>query len=137
MNRLLRVLVCSAILLLGACSSSPSRMNPRDIALTNYGVAIRWSEFEKALDFVAPAVRAQAPLTALESERFKQIQVTGYDVKTRTLQPDGGILQTVEIRLISKHTQLERTVIDHQAWTWDPEAKVYWLSSGLPDFNAP
>ena len=94
-------------------------------------------QFEKALDFVAPAVRAQAPLTALESERFKQIQVTGYDVKTRTLQPDGGILQTVEIRLISKHTQLERTVIDHQAWTWDPEAKVYWLSSGLPDFNAP
>lgn len=137
MNRWLRLFACFVVLLLAACSSSPSRMNPRDIALTNYGVALRWSEFEQALGFVHPAVRAQAPLTELERERFKQIQVTGYDVKTRTLQPDGSILQTVEIRLISKHTQVERTVIDHQSWTWDPITEAYWLSSGMPDFNAP
>ena len=111
-------------------------MNPRDNALTNYGVAIRWSEFIEALEFVDPVLRQQQPLSDLERERFKQIQVTGYEVKSKRSAPDGTIEQTVEIRLISKNTQIERIVTDQQSWRWDAASKQFWLTSGLPDFTA-
>ncbi len=135
MKRFFRLLVCSLLLALAACAMAPSSMNPQDDALDNYGVAIRWNEFADAWAFVDPALRQQQPLTELEMERFKQIQVTGYDLKGRAPSPDGGLEQTVEIRLINRNTQLERTIVDHQSWRWDQAAKRYWLTSGLPDFT--
>jgi hypothetical protein len=42
----------------------------------------------------------------------------------------------VEIRLVNRNTQVERTLTDHQRWTYDPVAKRWWLVSGLPDFDA-
>ena len=136
MNRLARALAAAALLTLVACAGLPTAMNPRDNALTNYGVAIRWSEFIEALEFVDPVLRQQQPLSDLERERFKQIQVTGYEVKSKRSAPDGTIEQTVEIRLISKNTQIERVVTDQQSWRWDAASKQFWLTSGLPDFTA-
>ena len=136
MNRLARLLCLTLLVVLAACANLPNAMNPRDDALTNYGVAIRWSEFSDALEFVDPAVREQQALSDLERERFKQIQVTGYEVKRRSAGPDGTVEQTVEIRLISKNTQVERIVTDHQRWRWDAASKQFWLVSGLPDFTA-
>ena len=135
MTRSLRALLFLLLstLLLVACGSAPSAMRPRDQALEDYGVAIRWSEFVEALEFVDPALREKQPLSDLERERFKQLQVTGYDVKNKKVGAGGDIEQTVEIRLISKNTQVERSIIDHQRWHWD--GKRYWLSSGLPDFT--
>ncbi len=127
------LIVLSAVL--SACGSTPGKLNPRDDALTNYGVAIRWSEFEDAIGFIDAAVRSQQLVSDLERERLKQIQVTGYEVKSRQPQADGSIEQRVEIRLISRNTQIERIVTDRQLWRWDPEAKRYWLTTGLPDFN--
>jgi len=136
MDRLARLLCLSLLLALAACTSLPSAINPRDDALTNYGVAIRWSEFADALEFVDPAVREQQALSDLERERFKQIQVTGYEVKRRIGAADGTVEQIVEIRLISKNTQVERIITDHQRWRWDAASKQFWLVSGLPDFTA-
>jgi len=136
MRRFSRLLVASFLLALAACAMAPSSMNPQDDALDNYGVAIRWNEFADAWSFVDPALRQLQPLTELELERFKQIQVTGYDLKGRSPTPDGGLEQTVEIRLINRNTQLERTIVDHQSWRWDQANKRYWLTSGLPDFTA-
>ena len=136
MNRSVRLLVASFLLMLAACAGSPTAMNPRDNALTNYGVAIRWSEFTEALEFVDPVLRQRQPLTDLERERLKQIRVTGYEVKSKRAAPDGTIEQTVEIRLISKNTQIERIVTDLQHWRWDAASKQFWLTSGLPDFTA-
>lgn len=136
MNRSLRLLITALLLLLCACSSSPTARNPRDNALTNYGVAIRWNEFVDAQEYVDPLLREQQALSDLELERFKQIQVTGYDVKSKRVAADGSVQQVVEIRLISRNTQVERTVTDRQTWRWDAEGKRYWLTSGLPDFTA-
>ena len=136
MNRTARLLFSLALLLLASCAGSPSAINPRDNALTAYGVAIRWSEFTDALQYVDPLLLERQPLSDLERERLKQIQVTGYEVKSKHLAADGTIEQAVEIRLISKNTQIERTVTDQQRWRWDTASKQYWLSSGLPDFTA-
>jgi len=123
------------LLVVTACSGAPSKLNPRDAALTEYGAALRWNEFDRALAFVDPEVRLSQPMTDLERERLKQIQVTGYEVKSSQPNEDGSISQVVEIRLISKNTQVERVVTDRQTWRWDAAAKHFWLTSGLPDFN--
>lgn len=136
MKRLSRLLVSSLVLMLAACAMAPSAMNPQEEALDQYALAIRWSQFADAWAFVDPELRQTQPLTDLEMQRFKQIQVTGYELKGRAPLPDGGLEQTVEIRLINRNTQLERTITDHQRWRWDAAAKRYWLTSGLPDFTA-
>ncbi len=107
----------------------------RDEMLFKYASAIRWSEFEIAWAYVEPKYRNENPVNDLEKERFKQIQVTGYDVKTQTPLPDGSFEQVVEIRLINRNTQTERSALDTQVWSWDEKAKRWWLTTGLPDFS--
>jgi hypothetical protein len=125
-----------SLLLLAACGGAGSVINARDNTLSDYGVAIRWSEFETAWQFVDPDLREQQPLTDLERERFKQVQITGYDVKSKNVLADGGIDQAVEVRVVNRNTQIERSITDHQHWRWDPAGKHYWLVSGLPDLTA-
>lgn len=135
MNRAQGLLLAN-LLLLAACVGLPTAAHRQEAALTEYGAAIRWSEFTDALAFVDPALRQQQPQSDLERERLKQIQVTGYALKIRQAAPDGTVEQTVEISLISKNTQVERTITDHQVWRWDAISKRFWLTSGLPDFTA-
>ena len=136
MTNPLRWILVAALLVLSACAQLQTGGQPRDWALDEYGMAIRWNEFDQALQFIDPALRAQQPMTDLERERLKQIQVTGYEVKTRELGADGGIVQTVEIRVVNRNTQIERSFIDRQAWQLGADGKSYWLASGLPDFSA-
>jgi hypothetical protein len=116
------------------CGSLPSAQLKPD-PIIEYGAAVRWNEFERASTFLDPAANLP-PLTDLERERIKQLQVTGYEVKAQHPLPEGGMAQEVEIRVVNKHTQLERIVTDHQVWRFDAAAKAYVLSSGLPDFGA-
>lgn len=136
MNRLVKILFATALFsLLAACGGSEIKKNPLDKVLASYAAAIRWSEFDRAIEFVDPKVRQEQPLTDLERERFKLIQVTAYEVKRMRVLPDSTVEQVVEIRLVGKNTQIERMITDHQSWRWDPEAKVFWLTTGLPDFT--
>jgi hypothetical protein len=98
-----------------------------------YASAIRWTEFEMAWGNLEPDYRDKNPLTDLEKERFKQIQVTGYDVKSMDVLPDGTVEQLVEIRLVNRNTQAERTILDTQIWRYDIKAKRWWLTTGLPN----
>lgn len=120
--------------LAGCPATLPSTRSKAD-AITEYGAAMRWGEFDKALTFVDPTGTGASAMTDLERERFKQLQVTGYDVKAQRPLPDGGMEQDVEVRVVNRNTQIERTVMDHQRWRWDAAAKHYWLVSGLPDFG--
>jgi hypothetical protein len=108
----------------------------RDLALYDYASTIHWSEFDKSVAFLDPQWLAEHPLTKLDMDRYKQIHITGYDVRTTETQPDGGFDQVVEIRLINVNTQVERQITDHQHWRWDAKAKHWWLTTGLPDITA-
>ena len=129
-----RLLLLMSLLVLAGCQEA-LRKSSTDTWLSDYAAAIRWNEIDRALDFVDPAVRAAQPLTDLDRERFKQVQVTGYEVKTQELAADGSLTQTVEIRLVNRNTQLERSITDRQTWRFDPVAKRLWLTSGLPDLS--
>jgi hypothetical protein len=139
MNRsILRILAACLVLLLGvACSSGPGARNPRDEVLYAYNGVIRWNDFDRAIGFIEPLTLAEHPIEPLDLERMKQFQVTGYDVRTVSEPTEGEYLQVVEIKIINKHTQVERIITDHQQWRWDEESARWWLVSGLPDFTAP
>jgi hypothetical protein len=102
---------------------------------TVFAAAIRWGDFEQAWQLVDPKVRAERPLSDLEFERFRQLQVTGYRDSGNVGGPDGGISRGVEIGVVNRHTQAERVVRWREQWRWDEEDKRWW-AAGLPDFWA-
>lgn len=134
-NPLLRLILATAVALLAACAANP-RVPPADATFYNYAGTLRWNGFEQALDFVDPATREAEPLTALELERYRQVEVKGYQVvRAMALGPD-RIQREVEISLVNRHTQRERVLRRTEVWRLDPEARRWWLASGLPDITA-
>lgn len=127
-----RVLALLLLVLLTACGSMGGQRSPRDQMLYHYVSAIRWSDFDKAVAFIDPEVLEERPVTSLELERYKQFQVSGYDVRSGKETAEGEYEQVVEIRFVNRHTQVEKIVTDRQHWRYDAEAKRWWLTTGLP-----
>jgi hypothetical protein len=134
---LMRPFVALLVLVLAACGAGHmGNTKQRDSVLRGYASAVRWSEFDTAWGFVDPKFRTAHPLSDVERERYKQIEVTGYTIKEEILSPDELKMdRVIEIRLISRHTQVERVIVDRQHWEFDPVAKRWWLMSGLPDIE--
>ena len=129
--RMLWVLGLLAVLAPAAAQSRMQRGKLQQVQ-DAYAASIRWGDFENAWQAVDPAYRAEHPMTELEFERYKQIQISGYrDLSTRG-GPDGTVERAVELRVINKHTMAERTERYVERWRWDPEAKRWWLVVGMP-----
>ena len=65
------------LVMLIACGGVGSQQNIRDSALYAYAGAIRWGHIDDAWTMVDPEYAKRHPLSELERERFKQIEVTG------------------------------------------------------------
>ena len=124
------------LLAVAACGSMNAKRNPRDAMLYQYVSAVRWSDFDRAVGFLDPKVLEAEPLDPLELERLKQYQVSGYEVRTSSEPAEHEYEQVVEIRLVNRHTQAEKVILDRQHWRYDGETKRWWLVSGLPDLTA-
>lgn len=140
MTTLARTLAASLLaalcLALSACSTGAgSKPDALDRSLYDYSGAIRWNNFEVAYEAIDPEVKKARPVTAFELERMKQVQVTRYDLVSSTMLEDGRIEREVEIGLINRHTQTERTVRVRETWRYDEEAQRWWQTDGLPDFS--
>ena len=129
------VVLAGLLLMLAACATQQHSRDLLKVSLYDYSGAIRWNRFDAAAQFLDPEQLAKKPVTALELQRYEQIQVTGYYVKgTEHLSPT-EVAQVVELRFVNRHTQAERSVIDQQRWRYDPELRRWWLTSGLPDIT--
>lgn len=136
MNRiLLRVVAIVLVLVLSGCETLAAQRSPRDAMLYEYVSAVRWGDFDRAIGFVSPGYLDAHPVDSIYMERYKQFNVTGYDVRTSHEPTVGEFVQTVEIRMVNKHTQAEKMLVDHQTWAWDDEAGRWWLTSGLPNLD--
>jgi hypothetical protein len=139
-RRLLALLVLAPALASGlaGCGGATARKADTDLplALYAYSGAIRWGRLDEAWAWVHPDVQAARPLDTLTRERWEQVQVSGYEVKTSGPTPDGRLSQRVEIRVINRHTQVERVLRVEETWGWDEEAQRWWNYSGLPDLTA-
>lgn len=130
--RLIAVLL--AVLLLTACSGVGTKTDVLDRTLYAYSAAVRWNEgnIDNALNYVEPEYLEKHPITELERQRFRQVQITGYYVKGTQQVTETQYAQRVEIRLVNVHTQAERSIVDDQVWRWDEKTEHWWLTTGLP-----
>lgn len=135
-NAIGTMLVALALLVAG-CATSGSKMDALQSAQYDYSAAIRWNDFEGAWNMIDPEVRKQRPLGAVEFERYRQIKVARYDVLgSQGSAKDMRARQEVQIDVINEHTQALRGMRYTEEWRFDPVAKRWWVTSGLPDFWA-
>ena len=137
--RLLKIVVFAALLGLAGCASmgTQTKGNGLDKAQYAWSGAIRWGDFEGAVNLIDPVLRGKAPPTDVEMERYKQVQVSAYrDVGATSDLAGGTATRDIEIGVINRHTQAERSVRYREQWRWDPQAKTWWLTTSLPDLWA-
>lgn len=135
MRRVMIVLAMGWMLVLAGCGGGQQK-NALLAAQNAYASAMRWGEFESAWQRVDPEYREQHPLTPLALERYGQVQISAYRDLDATVLPDGSPARLIEIGVINRHTQAERTVRYREEWRWDAEKKTWWVRQGLPDLWA-
>lgn len=106
-----------------------------EAALKIYGNAVRWNDFEKARESVDPLIRPPGGFSEADEAYYKQFQVSGYLLKSAERSDPQTYSQRVELRIIDVASQTERTKTDRQTWRYDPVAKRWWLTSGLPKLD--
>ena len=135
-RRWLAIALSTLALLLAAMPvMAKSREKILTETLRTYAATIRWGTIEQAESFVDPAYRAAHPLTQLDLDRYKQVRFTNYNDSAPVPVNDDEVNQTVEIGIVNVHTQEARSFIDRQVWKYDRKAKLWLLSSGLPDIT--
>jgi len=128
--------VVLAVALLGGCGTIKNQQTLLQNTLEAYAAVIRWGNFDEAAAFVDPDVLKQHPVSALDMERYHQVQVTGYLEQKAMPVGENEVRQLVEIGLVNVNSQAARSIIDRQLWRWDPKIKRWWLVSGLPDITS-
>jgi hypothetical protein len=133
--KLRHLLPSIAMALLAGCgldSLKPSAARALDLTFYEFSSDLRWGDFDAAYAFVDPKTKIEHPLSDLERARFKQVEVSGYNVVSRA-DGDGIVDQQVQLGLINRNTQIPRNIVYHEHWRWDATVKKWWLVSGLPD----
>ena len=137
MRRLTQLATLAVLALLLACGTTALAKSKMDQLQSNqyaWAGAIRWGDFEGALSLVDPAYRETHPVSDLELKRYEQVQITAYRERNSSADKKGGVaLRDIEIGVVNRHTQAERTVRYREEWRWDEAGKNWWLVSGMPD----
>ena len=132
-RRTVLVLFVLACALLATSCSSSGKGDALQRAQYAWSAAIRWGDFEGAWNLVDPDYRERHPMTELEFERYRHIQVSHYR-EGATQAGDETVLRDIDIGVINRHTMAERGLRYRESWRWDPEAGTWWITGGLPDF---
>ena len=135
-RRLLPLLAVFALALAALAGCATTGRMDRGEALREaqyaWSAAIRWGDFEGAWTLVDPQYREAHPLTPLELERYKQVQVSAYHELGSTGGQDTAA-RPIEIGVVNRHTQVERSARYLEQWRYDEAAQRWWNTSGLPD----
>jgi len=135
MPRITCLFVVLSALLLGGCATS-KKSDTLTTTLAAYANIIRWGDIQGATKYIDPKVLEKHPPSSLDLDRFNQVRVSEYDEGTGPVpMGDNQVSQVVQIGLINRNTQSERTIVDHQIWRYDEASKHWWLESGLPDIT--
>ena len=135
-RNLFQSVVVALLLVAGAAQAEgPSRSQRNKLVPTQeaYVAAVRWGDFDKAEEFIDPLYLQQHPITDLQRERYRQVQVSSYRERSAGVGADGSIERRIEMGVINRNTQAERLVMVNERWRWDPQAKRWWQAAGLPD----
>ena len=135
MPRLARLFAPIALLLLAACASGGgTQSDALDRAQYAWSAAVRWNDFEGAVNLIDPDRRDELAPSGLQMERYKQVQMSAYrDVGGSRDLDAGTATRDIEIGVVNRHTQAERTLRHRETWRWDAGSRTWWNTSGLPD----
>jgi len=126
-------LLLLAITVLAGCPTQTKNASLEE-TLQRYEQMIRWSEWNAAMEFLAPEYLNENPISRLDIDRLALFRVTRYTVGQSAVQSDGlALRQAVEIRMFNKTQAVERVVHDQQYWKYDEGTERWLLHSGLPD----
>jgi hypothetical protein len=126
------ILVLAAITLAGCPSNQVDKS--RGETFKQYETIIRWSQWDAALDFIAPQYLAEHPVSRLDMDRLRLFRVTTYTIRSTDIFDEGRtVRQVVEIKMFNANQAVERTIIDEQEWRYNEDAERWLLHSGLPD----
>ena len=132
--RLIFTVFVLACLALAGCASTNKQDDSLEFSLQQYEKIIRWSQWDGAVDFLAPEYIENNTVTRLDMDRLRLFRVTAYVLRSSTPFDDGmGLYQTLEIRMFNKNRAVERTFIDQQEWRYNSERERWFLHTGLPD----
>ena len=123
------VLLCG--LLLAGCASvfDFRREEVFEDSAKRYGRLIRWSDFESAKSYLAPA--EPGPKTTLP----KNVRVTDYEVREMVYaEGKRRVMQIVDISYFQASDPRLKTVQDQQVWEFDNDREAWLLKSGFPNF---
>ncbi len=123
------------LLLISACGSLTEfrKLEKLNETTRAYEQAIRWSEFDYAMNFLKPSERETNPP---DESFYKRIRVTDYKIKKNALSEDEiKAIQIAEISYYRIDNMIVKTFTDRQQWEWDAKDNRWYLTSGLPAFN--
>ena len=126
----------AALALTSCASGRVDRGSALDSAQYAWSAAIRWGDFEGAVNLLDPAYRAAHPMSDIDLERYKQLQVSGYQELGAQVNGDTA-MREIQIGVVNRNTLVERSVRYTELWKFDPAAKAWWVESGLPDLTQP
>ncbi|TZF90223.1 hypothetical protein [Cognatilysobacter lacus] len=133
----MRLLLSLFLLLSAGVAFAGPAQRALPVSQDAWSAAIRWGDFEGAVNLLDPSLRARQAPSSLESARFRQVQISGYRDRGASVDFKTGVAaRDIEIGVINRNTQAERTVRYRETWRWDAQAKTWWVTSGLPDLWA-
>ncbi len=135
MHATCRYLIAFAMLLLTACGQTRPDLKLLDETLERWASTVRWGEPTQLIDFIDPAVIERQPVRPFELERLRQLRVAGYRPQPPVLIAPDRARQTAQVELVNVNNQTSRTTVETTEWRYDPVAKRWWLTSGLPRYD--
>ena len=125
-------LLLATVALAGCAATKMDRNSDLDKVQYAYSAAIRWGDFEGAWNLVDPEYKKLHPMSSLEFDRYKQIQISSYrDLAAQV--GEGTAMREIQIGVINRNTLVERETRYTERWRYDAEHKTWWLTSGLPN----
>jgi len=135
-QRFALLLITVAIALTACGGSQTKRQIEKSLGdtLKQYETIVRWSQWDAAVDFIAPEYIEENPISGLDMDRLRLFHVTTYTIRSAGRYDEGMTArQVVEIKMYNKRQGVERSYTDNQEWRYDEETKRWRLHSGLPD----
>ncbi|OOZ37594.1 hypothetical protein [Solemya velesiana gill symbiont] len=104
-------------------------------ALRTYGATIRWGLIGQAYNFLEPELKAVTKIP----DNLDNIKVAHYQVLQSPIMTGEGeaktATQSAVILYVFKDRQVERKLLDEQAWRYIPEEKIWVRTNPIPEFK--
>ncbi len=130
-------LVIAISFLFTGCVSLPQAFKNKDMqdslnkTLKSYELTVRWGELSQIYSFLEPELAKTAQI----QDNLQNVRTTSYEViKGPSGTSENQAMQSVRILYIFNDRQIQKTLIDHQEWTYNAEKREWRRTNPIPKF---